>query len=427
MNMFGEQATQWSAPGNFESNLAFLHSQGQSDTRIVHDQYQYQGAPNPPSYPQDTIVSSLGLFGMFPFIGYPQDQEHNFQLNKNSAEPAAEPIAVSPKSLSFCGPQMTGPLTPTAGLGLHTSQLIQPEAFKSSFSIIGYGSTTPSTTYENNEGGNMGYETGTSYQVNNENVGLTKEEFNYAFNSGFKSDLDSSMSTDNPPASLERSQLDQHGLYGPDISHLLDSIFKESASMPVDSTRDDCLPGYKPPTLVQQVGLNLPTRNQINVNSHQRPERGHQAGVLKPLQNRTPEALGGISDQEMKPANKQLPKYFPGENPEILELPRIARNPPNNFPNDIGTDQFQKRKFSDEEADQSFISCRTIKTTRRVMTGGKNSRGAATYCPLITVSIPSVPWIPEINCGSKTNSKTANSRRSKAGSTLQKKAKVEKH
>ncbi|KAA1094461.1 hypothetical protein PGT21_022197 [Puccinia graminis f. sp. tritici] len=435
--MFGEQATQWFPHGIPESNFGLAPSQGQSDNKILHDRYPYQSEPNPSSYPPDIIAPGLGSFGMFQPSAYPQQQLQNFSSDKQTPEQSIEPLSVSPKSLSFYGPQMTGPLTPTVCRAPHFSQLIDSEIPKNSFGLMGYCSPNPTTKCEQIESANLEYQNAIGYQINNENVGHRKEQINYVFSQNFQSDFGSNMTAVNPPATVGSSQLDQLGLLGPDINNFLDSFFKDPGSMPIDPTRETSVPGLKLPNVnsADEVGLNSPKRNHIGVNTYQRSDKDYQTGVLKPLQNITQQASDKVLvplqnvayEKEAKPVYKEHSTYLHSGTPEILELPRIARNPPKHFSGGSGTGQVQKRKLSVEEADQRFISCRTIKTTRRVVTGGKNSRGTSTYCPLITVSIPSVPWIPEVNSGPKTNSKNSSFRRSKLGQALRKKAKIEKH
>jgi hypothetical protein len=407
---------------------------GQSDNTTLHDQYQYQSEPNPSSYPQDIIAPTLGSFGMFQPCGYPQQQLQNFSSDKQISEPSIEPLLVSPKSLSFHGPQMTGPLNPTVSRAPHFIQLIDSEIPKNSFGLVGYCSPNSTTRCEKNESGNSECQNAIGYQINNENFGNIKGEINYAFGQNFQSDFGSNINAVNPPAIVGNSQLDQLGLLGPDINNFLDSFFKDPGSIPIDPTRETSAHGLKLPYVnsAAEAGFKSPKRNQISVNTHQSSDKDYQTGVLKPLHNITQQASDKVLaplqnltyEKEAKPFHAEHSTYLHSGAPEILELPRIARNPPKNFSHGSGTGQVQKRKLSVEEADQRFISCRTIKTTRRVITGGKNSRGTSTYCPLITVSIPSVPWIPEVNTGPKTNSKNSSSRRGKLGQAIRKKAKI---
>ncbi|KAH9462498.1 hypothetical protein MJO28_002734 [Puccinia striiformis f. sp. tritici] len=431
--MFSEEPNQWFTNGSSEFNFAMPHSQGQSNDKILPSQYQHQSGQTSSYCPPDNAVSHLGLLGVFQPIDYSQEHDQLPFAGKQAPGPSIE--SISPKSLSFCGLQMSGSITPTAGLGPHSNQLIQQDICNQSLSLMNIGTPVPPTSYVKYEGENMGYQTKAGYQKDSvNNIGQRAEELSsFPFNMGFQSDVGSYMSSASPPAILENSKLGQPNILGADITNFLDSILKGPESMPIDCTQDNYLADSKPlpPNCVGEVrGNRLP-----QVHGVVQPQRGYQAGVLKPLQNGSQVAVDVISDslrsmnyqQEIRPSSDEPLPYFHDGMSGILDLPRIARNPPSDFSSDSGTDLDQKRKFSEEEAGQKFISCRTIKTTRRVMTGGKKSQGAATYCPLITVSIPSIPWVPEINYGSKTYPKNVNPKRTKGSAALRKKAKLEKN
>jgi hypothetical protein len=399
---------------------------------------QIQSQTNATCYPQDIIVPSIGLYEICQPIDYVGSQEKNLLTVKQTVGPSIGSIA--PKSFNFCGEGIMpmGSGNPTTDFMLNLSQLTQYDINKDSLCSTGFGSVPQPTRLEKNEGGRPGdlmNDIGTGYQKNSENL-MQQGTKSYPLTADFQSDVANHTSTASHPASLQSSRFDQMSILGADITNFLESVFKGSQPLPINPPGESLFPTFEQPTLnaVQNVGLKSHTGDpRVNAPLPNRPNGDSQNGVLRALRNGKQKALGEISaslknsQPKLKPISNNTSTDFRDGRSDALELPRIARDPPIDSSFVVGTCLSQKRKLFEDETDQTFISCRTIKSTPRLIVNGKNSQGEPTYCPLITVSIPSLPSIPKICFEAKNHAKNHTSRRNKLGQPAGKKARLEKH
>lgn len=431
--MFDEQAThQWFPQETSQFNFDLSYPQNPSNDSIFGSQIQSQ--TNATCYPQDIIVPSIGLYEICQPVDYVGSQEKNLLTVKQTVGPSIG--SISPKSFNFCGEGIMpmGSGNPTTDFMLNLSQLTQYDINKDSLCSTGFGSVPQPTRLEKNEGGRPGdlmNDIGTGYQKNSENL-MQQGTKSYPLTADFQSDVANHTSTASHPASLQSSRFDQMSILGADINNFLESVFKGSQPLPINPPGESLFPTFEQPTLnaVQNVGLKSHTGDpRVNAPLPNRPNGDSQNGVLRALRNGKQKALGEISaslknsQPKLKPISNNTSTDFRDGRWDALELPRIARDPPIDSSFVVGTCLSQKRKLFEDETDQTFISCRTIKSTPRLIVNGKNSQGEPTYCPLITVSIPSLPSIPKICFEAKNHT----SRRNKLGQPAGKKARLEKH